>query len=311
VASRRATPARPRTSGFPDQARQRPAPAGDKRSFAPRGPCSELPAGFVRRSRASVAEARQAQASANEQSRPRFRPGLSSAPAWLRTRHTRGILGSLAGNNPIDALAVPLLRLQPEPELLAHHGSQEGAHRVRLPAGGARDGGDAGAARSAQQCQHPRLLRIRSPLGLTAAGRLRTDLGCRPRLDGARRFALGHAKLLSRASAQQRAATTQTPRRPSGAGGVRGASRSGSASVITTHALFARKVQRKLSNGVAALPPADHLLNERDRGQFVPSRRRRMMANVRVERLLKIPAESSPELLIPGAAAQTRLVSMA
>src|SRR5438445_3327439 len=90
-------------------------------------------------------------------------------------------------------------------------------------------------------------------------GPLRTDLGCRPRLDGARRFALGHAKLLSRASAQQRAgglaqqraATTQTPRRPIGAGGVRGASRSGSASVITTHALFARKVQRKLSNGVA------------------------------------------------------------
>src|SRR6266446_10123216 len=59
------------------------------------------------------------------------------------------------------------------------------------------------------------------------------------------------------------------------------------------------------------LPPADHLLIERDRGQFVPSRRRRMMANVRVERLLKIPAEPSPELLIPGAAAQTRVVSMA
>ncbi len=81
--------------------------------------------------------------------------------------------------------------------------------------------------------------------------------------------------------------------------------------MITTHALFARKVQRKLSNGVAALPPADHLLIERDRGQFVPSRRRRMMANVRAERLLKIPAESSPELRIPGAAAQTRVVSMA
>src|SRR5262249_9276357 len=57
-----------------------------------------------------------------------------------------------------------------------------------------------------------------------------------------------------------------------------------------------------------ALPPADHLLIERDRGQFVPSRRRRMMANVRVERLLKIPAEPSPELLIPNAAAQTRIV---
>jgi hypothetical protein len=60
-----------------------------------------------------------------------------------------------------------------------------------------------------------------------------------------------------------------------------------------------------------ALPPADHLLIERDRGQFVPSRRRRMMANVRAERLLKIPAEPSPELRIPGAAAQTRVVSMA
>jgi hypothetical protein len=60
-----------------------------------------------------------------------------------------------------------------------------------------------------------------------------------------------------------------------------------------------------------ALPPADHLLIERDRGQFVPSRRRRMMANVRAERLLKIPAEPSPGLRIPGAAAQTRVVSMA
>src|SRR5215813_2378795 len=34
--------------------------------------------------------------------------------------------------------------------------------------------------------------------------------------------------------------------------------------------------------------------------QFVPSRRRRMMANVRAERLLKIPAEPSPELRIPA-----------
>src|SRR6516164_11082430 len=60
-----------------------------------------------------------------------------------------------------------------------------------------------------------------------------------------------------------------------------------------------------------ALLPADHLLIEGDRGQFVPSRRRRMMANVGAERWLKIPAEPSPELLIPGAAAQTRVVSLA
>ena len=36
-----------------------------------------------------------------------------------------------------------------------------------------------------------------------------------------------------------------------------------------------------------------------------------MMANVRAERLLKIPAEPSPELRIHGAAAQTRVVSLA
>jgi hypothetical protein len=35
------------------------------------------------------------------------------------------------------------------------------------------------------------------------------------------------------------------------------------------------------------------------------------MTNVRAECLLKIPAEPSPELRIPGAAAQTRVVSMA
>src|SRR6516162_9280414 len=52
-----------------------------------------------------------------------------------------------------------------------------------------------------------------------------------------------------------------------------------------------------------ALPPADHLLIDTDRGQFVPSRQRRMMANTRAERLLKIPAEPSPELRILGTAA--------
>src|SRR5262249_3174426 len=41
------------------------------------------------------------------------------------------------------------------------------------------------------------------------------------------------------------------------------------------------------------------------------SARLAMMANVRAERLLKIPAEPSAELRIPGAAAQTRVVSKA
>ena len=50
--------------------------------------------------------------------------------------------------------------------------------------------------------------------------------------------------------AQSRAATTETPRRPAGAGGARGASQLDSLSVTTTHALFAMKVQRKLRKGV-------------------------------------------------------------
>src|SRR5438094_7383994 len=63
-------------------------------------------------------------------------------------------------------------------------------------------------------------------------------------------------------SAQHRAATTQTPRRPIGAGGGEELSRSGSVPVITTHALFARKVQRKLSNGVAGFSPGGSSLDE-------------------------------------------------
>jgi Protein of unknown function (DUF3489) len=59
--------------------------------------------------------------------RPRSPSGRSSAAAWLRTRHTGGIGGIFAGNNPIHALAVGLLGLQPQPELLAHHGGQEAA----------------------------------------------------------------------------------------------------------------------------------------------------------------------------------------
>ena len=77
--------------------------------------------------------------------------------------------------------------------------------------------------------------------------------------------------------------------------------------MLTTHALFARKVQRKLSNGVAGFAAGRSSSDQRDRGQFAPSR----LANVLAERLLTIPAEPSPELRIPGAAAQTRMVSVA
>src|SRR6516165_1077468 len=51
-------PSGPRTSGFPCQGRQTPVPVGDEQSFAPAGPCSDLPAAFARRPPASGAVAR-------------------------------------------------------------------------------------------------------------------------------------------------------------------------------------------------------------------------------------------------------------
>ena len=62
--------------------------------------------------------------------------------------------------------------------------------------------------------------------------------------------------------------------------------------MITTHALFAREVQRKLRNGVAGFAAGGSSLDQRVRegaGCWPPG----------------------PELRIPGAAAQTRMVSVA
>jgi hypothetical protein len=55
--------------------------------------------------------------------------------------------------------------------------------------------------------------------------------------------------------------------RPQGAGGGRGASRPDSLSATTTDALFAGKVQRKVSNGIAGLAAAG---SSRHRQKIVP-----------------------------------------
>ena len=88
----------------------------------------------------------------------------------------------------------------------------------------------------------------------------------------------------------------------------RGASRSGSVSVITTHALFALKVQRKLSNGVAGFAAGRSSWIGRNRGPSClvidplagqPPRRT----------LAEDPKSTRPELRIRNLAAQTRIVS--
>jgi hypothetical protein len=64
-----------------------------------------------------------------------------------------------------------------------------------------------------------------------------------------------------------------------------------------SHALFARPAQTE-QWCCWLLPPADHLLIERDRGQFVPSRRRRIMANVGAERT-EDPGRTQPRAAYP------------
>ena len=110
--------------------------------------------------------------------------------------------------------------------------------------------------------------------------------------------------------AQQRAATTQTPRRPIGAGGVRGAGRSGSASVITPHALFARPVQRKLSIGVAGFA-AGGSSSDRKRSRPIAFSATPHDGQRPCRTLAEDPGRTQPRAAYPGAAAQTRVVSMA
>jgi len=97
--------------------RQRPAPAGHKRSFAPTGP-ARLLAGSSEDHAPVSPKARQAQASGNEQSRPRSRPGFVACPR-MATIGTFVASRKPCRQQSDTPLAVRVLRLQPEPELLA------------------------------------------------------------------------------------------------------------------------------------------------------------------------------------------------
>src|SRR6266511_1617384 len=256
-----------RTSGCRDQGRQKLAPAGARQSCDPAGPCSDRQGALVRTPAATAAATHRAAANGRDRSRPRSRPALASAAASSGARLGRGGVrldcAWLAASDPVDTAAVGLLGGKLEPELLAHHAGKEPPHRVRLPAGGFHDGGDRGPVRPAQQPQHPRLLGIRSrPVmrsSALASNSLGPDFGGGARLDGPRTLALGHVKTPLHGVGATARRTTQTPRRPNGAGGARGASRSGSASVTVTtmHALFTSEVECKMASALMRLDPRD------------------------------------------------------
>lgn len=131
--SRVPSPARPGARSRPPKARccRRPAIMRTSRAL-PR------PSGDARPNTSPQwREAHRAAATGCDRSRPRWRPGLVQVAPWSGARTSGGLwLGccGLAGRDPVHALAVRLLGVQREPELLAHHAGKEASHRVLLPA---------------------------------------------------------------------------------------------------------------------------------------------------------------------------------
>ena len=81
-------------------------------------------------------------------------------------------------------------------------------------------------------------------------------------------------------------------------------------SLITTHALFAPKVQRKVRNGIAGLAAGGASLDrQKPRGQFAPYDAARWP--LRRTTLAEDPGSTRPERHFPSGAAQTRVVSAA
>jgi hypothetical protein len=74
-----------------------------------------------------------------------------------------------------------------------------------------------------------------------------------------------------------------------------------SMSVITTHALFALKVQRKVSNGVAGSAAGEASLDRQKSRQFVPYSDAARWPKVGAEHLLKISAAPGPSGISPAA----------
>jgi hypothetical protein len=92
---------------------------------------------------------------------------------------------------------------------------------------------------------------LRLMAGDLAARRPRSALVDRARPCCPRTLALGHVETPLNGSAQHRAATTQTPRRPNGAGGGEERADQCRPPLATTDALFARNVECKVSNVLA------------------------------------------------------------
>src|SRR5260370_39897058 len=90
-------------------------------------------------------------------------PDGSPRVAWhsscTTTRGAGSGLSTATVDDAIDPVPVDFLRVEIEATLLAHHASEEAAHRALLPIGDAHDGRNRRSLRSAQHGEHARLCR--------------------------------------------------------------------------------------------------------------------------------------------------------
>jgi hypothetical protein len=108
------------------------------------------------------------------------------------------------------------------------------------------------------------------------------------------RLRLDISKLLSLLPAQQRAATTQTPRRPIGAGGARGASRSGSVSVHSGTKWRRNRAQEPHEARIIYGIPADRCPPVGDRISLGHALRGQRSINTYCAPTLSAPASQAP-----------------
>src|SRR5262249_3644368 len=91
-------------------------------------------------------------------------PDRSPHVAWhssCATARGAGGLCTATVDDAIDPVTVDFVRAQIKAELLAHHASEEAAHRMLLPMGDADDGSNRCSLRPAQHGEHASLFRLR------------------------------------------------------------------------------------------------------------------------------------------------------
>src|SRR5262245_361451 len=119
---------------------------------------ANLPANTDLRTLATTIRARWVCEQAHQQMKEELGLDHFEGRSWQGLHRVAGS-GPCTSTDAIDPVPVDLLRAQIKAELLAHHASEEAAHRMLLPMGDAHNGGNRRPLRSAQHGEHASLFR--------------------------------------------------------------------------------------------------------------------------------------------------------